>query len=98
MFSPIGEALLPKIVMQFKKLERLHGGRHEVVLTSARPLEKAIIAEVKKKVGENSGIKEVIDPQVLGGVRILINDEIIIDGTLKSRIEKTVEQLLKVVA
>jgi F0F1-type ATP synthase delta subunit len=90
-------ALLPKILMQFKKLERTKAGRHEVVLTSARPLEKSVIADVKKKVGENSGITEVVDPQVLGGVRILINDEIIIDGTMKSRINKMVEQLVKVV-
>jgi F0F1-type ATP synthase delta subunit len=88
-------ALLPKILMQFKKLERNKAGRHEVVLTSARQLEKSVIADVKKKVGENSGIKEVIDPQVLGGVRILINDEIIIDGTLKSRIQKMVEGAMR---
>jgi F0F1-type ATP synthase delta subunit len=88
------KALLPKILMQFKKLERTKAGRHEVVLTSARPLEKSVIADVKKKVGENSGITEVVNPKVLGGVRILINDEVVIDGTLKRKIERTVEQLL----
>jgi F0F1-type ATP synthase delta subunit len=65
-----------------------------VVLTSARTLEKSVIADVKKKVGENSGITEVVDPKVLGGVRILINDEIVIDGTLKTRIQKMVESVL----
>ena len=89
-------ALLPKIIMQLKKLQKVHGGQHEVVLTSARPLEKATIEEVKKKVGANSNITEVIDPNVLGGLRVLINDEIVIDGTLKGRIDRTVQQLLKV--
>jgi F-type H+-transporting ATPase subunit delta len=89
-------ALLPKIVMQLKKLERSKAGQHEVVLTSARPLEKAVIADVKKKVGENSGITEVVDPSVLGGLKVLINDELVIDGTLKHRIERMTEQLLKV--
>lgn len=89
-------ALLPKILMQFKKLERSKAGRHEVVLTSARPLERSVVADVKKKVGEMSGITEVVDPQVLGGLRVLINDEFVVDGTVKARIERMVQQLLKV--
>jgi F0F1-type ATP synthase delta subunit len=90
-------ALMPKILMQLKKLERTKAGKHDVVLTSARPLEKQVIAAVKQKVGEKSEIREVVDDAVLGGVKILINDEVVIDGTLKTRIERTVEQLLKVV-
>lgn len=89
-------ALLPKIVMQLKKLERAKLGRHDVVLTSARPLSKAAVAEVKKKVGEKSGISEVVDPSVLGGLKVLINDEMVIDGTVKGRIERMKQQLLKV--
>jgi len=88
-------ALLPKIVMQLKKLERSKGGVHEVVLTSARPLEKTVIAEIKKKVGEGSHIKEVVDESVLGGLKILINDEMVIDGTYRARINKMVEAALR---
>lgn len=91
-------ALLPKIVMQLKKLERSKAGQHEVVLTSARPLEKAVIADIRKKVGENSKINEVIDASVLGGVRILIDDEVIVDGTMKSRIARLVEAVTKAVS
>lgn len=89
-------ALVPKIAVQLKKLERAKFGRHDVVLTSARPLTKEILAEVKKKVGADSGITEVVDPAVLGGLKVLINDELVIDGTYKSRIDRTVQQLLKV--
>ncbi len=88
-------SLLPKIAMQLKKLERAKGGRHEVVLTSARPLDKAVIKEVKAKVGENSGITEVVDPAVLGGLKVLINDEIVIDGTYKTRVSRLVESVIK---
>ncbi len=88
-------ALMPKIIMQLKKLERTKAGKHEVVLTSARPLEKATIAEVKQKVGENSQISEVVDASVLGGLRILIDDEVSIDGTMKSRITRLVETVTK---
>jgi F0F1-type ATP synthase delta subunit len=90
------KALLPKIIAQFKKLERTKAGRHEVVLTSARTIEKSVIADVKKKVGENSGITEVIDPKVLGGVRILINDEVVIDGTYRTRVRRMVEDVVRV--
>jgi F0F1-type ATP synthase delta subunit len=90
-------ALLPKIIMQLKKLERSKGGIHEVVLTSARPLEKAVVVEIKKKVGEGSHIKEVVDEEVLGGLKILINDEMVIDGTYKTRINRMVEAVIKAV-
>ena len=84
-------SLLPKIVMQFKKLERTHGGAHEVLVTSARPLEKTVLKEVQAKVGANSRIIEIIDPSVLGGMKVLVNDELVIDGTFKTRIARLVE-------
>ncbi len=88
-------ALLPKIIMQLKKLERTKAGKHEVVLTSARPLEKQVLAEIKQKVGEKSHIREVVDTTVLGGVKILINDEVVIDGTYRARIQKVVDLLTR---
>lgn len=88
-------ALLPKIMMQLKKLERTRVGRHDVVLTSARTLDREVVAEVKKKVGQQSNVVEVVDPSVLGGVRILINDEVVIDGTMKSRIARLVEAVTR---
>lgn len=90
------KALVPKILMQLKKLERATLGRHDVVVTSARPLEKSVLEEVQRKVGKNSGIREVVDPAILGGVKVLINDELVIDGTIQGRIDKVVQQLLKV--
>lgn len=86
-------SLFAKIAMQLKKLERSHAGAHEVVVTSARPLDKSVIAQIAEKVGKNSRIKEVIDPWVLGGMKVLINDELVIDGTLKTRIARMVGAL-----
>jgi len=87
-------ALLPKISMQLKKLERARAGTHEVVVTSARPIERSVLQEIGEKVGKNSRIKEVIDPWVLGGMKVLINDELVIDGTLKTRIARMAEALI----
>ena len=88
--------LFPKIAMQLKKLEQSRAGAYEVVVTSARPLDRSILKQIGEKVGKNSRIEEVIDPFVLGGMKVLINDEIIIDGTYKTRISKMVEQIIKV--
>ncbi len=88
-------SLVPKIAMQLKKLERAKAGRHEVVLTSARQLEKSVISEIKARVGSSSTLTELIDPDVLGGVKILINDELVIDGTYKTRIARMVEAVVK---
>lgn len=87
-------ALLPKIVLQFRKLERAKAGRHEVVVTSARALEASALEAIKKKVGAKAHIQQVVDPSVLGGLKVLINDEIIVDGTYTSRTRRLVEALL----
>jgi F0F1-type ATP synthase delta subunit len=55
------------------------------------------VVEIKKKVGEGSHIKEVVDEEVLGGLKILINDEMVIDGTYKTRINRMVEAVIKAV-
>ena len=81
-------ALFAKIAMQIKKLERAHAGAHDVVVTSARQLDRSVIKEIGEKVGKNSRIREVIDPWVLGGMKVLINDELVIDGTYKTRIAR----------
>ena len=88
-------SLFSKIAMQLKKLERSHAGSHEVVVTSARPLEVSVLKQIGEKVGKNSRIKEVIDPWVLGGMKVLINDELVIDGTYRARIGRMVEQVIK---
>ena len=87
-------SLFSKIVMQFKKLERANAGSHEVVVTSARQIDRSVLKQIGEKVGKNSRIKEVIDPWVLGGMKVLINDELVIDGTLKTRIARMTEALI----
>lgn len=89
------KSLLSRIIAQFKKLERTRGGSHEVVVTSARPLEKSVIKDIAARVGTKSPIKEVIDPTVLGGMKVLINDETVIDGTYRTRIARLVESVTR---
>ncbi len=87
-------SLFSKIAMQLKKLERAHAGAHDVVVTSARGLDASVLKQIGEKVGKNSRIREVIDPWVLGGMKVLINDELVIDGTLKTRIARMAEELI----
>lgn len=89
-------SMLSRIIAQLKKLERSRGGAHDVVVTSARPLERSMIKEIEKKVGGKSNIQEVIDPLVLGGIKVLINDELVIDGTYRARIARLVETMMRV--
>ena len=88
-------SLFAKIAMQLKKLERSKAGAHDVVVTSARALAPSVLQQIGEKVGKNSRIREVIDPWVLGGMKVLINDELVIDGTLKTRIARMTEALIK---
>jgi F-type H+-transporting ATPase subunit delta len=58
-------------------------------ITVAKPLESAQIARLEKALAAQHGgsirINEVVDPSILGGMRVQIGDEII-DGTVSNRI------------
>ena len=58
-------------------------------ITVAKPLEPAQIARLEKALAKQHGssirINEVVDPNILGGMRVQIGDEII-DGTVSNRI------------
>jgi F-type H+-transporting ATPase subunit delta len=58
-------------------------------ITVAKPLESAQIARLEKALAAQHGgsirINEMVDPSILGGMRVQIGDEII-DGTVSNRI------------
>ena len=69
----------------------ISGDVKEAELVSTFPLksaEKALLLEqLKKKVGKSIQIKEKVDPELILGFRLTVGS-VVIDGTLKNRIEE----------
>ena len=85
---------LPKILRHFKLLERRLDGKHGVELITATEPSQGLIKEIVSKLGEHTDIQTKVDSSVLGGVKLIIDDETVIDGTFKSRVEQLVRGML----
>jgi F-type H+-transporting ATPase subunit delta len=93
----IGRAAdLPKITDRFVGLAAQQR-KHEVAeVRTAVPLDdasqKRLAEALSKTTGKQVEIKVIVDPSVLGGVVARIGD-LVIDGTVRSRIEQLKEQI-----
>ena len=82
----------------FDHLTDMHRGVEEITIVSATPLEpaqkQAIVDGVKRfSEYQNLGVKELVDPAVLGGIRVRLGDHIVIDGTLAHRLDQLRDEL-----
>lgn len=60
----------------------------KVVIASAAPVAPKTRQEIKRIVGRNAFWQETIEPGLLAGLKILINDEMLIDATGKRQVER----------
>jgi F0F1-type ATP synthase delta subunit len=80
--------------------QRLHSQLPVVTVTTAIELSAAEQSEIERIVGKKIGAAEykiAIDPSVLGGIKIVIDNEEF-DGTLKGKLQTLRQVLLKKVA
>lgn len=73
----------------------LHGASLVVVVT-ARPLSQAqrteLAGQLERITGHSVDLREIVDPAVLGGVRVQLRDEVI-DGTVARRLDQARQTL-----
>ena len=89
---------LLEIFEDFNSLANEYRGVKEGLVYSAMPISEKEIDKITKKISEIEGcpieLKNIIDPSLIGGVKVVINDHIY-DGTLKHHIENMKLTLLK---
>jgi len=84
-------AALPEISKQFDEIKNSLEGSAEVLITSAFPMGeddvKNLISSISKRFG-NKNLKPTvtIDPELIGGVRVQVGDEVL-DTSVKSRLD-----------
>lgn len=84
-------AALPEVARQFRELANAAGGRSDARIFSAFPIGDAELAELKvvleKRFGRKLETHVQIDPELIGGVRVEVGDEVL-DTSVKARLQQ----------
>ncbi len=80
--------LLPKIVAKAEKLLREKIGIRKVTIEIARQVKKPLEHLAKKFIQKSDILEEKINPDLIAGVKIIVNDEEQFDGSLKRKLQK----------
>jgi F-type H+-transporting ATPase subunit delta len=82
--------LLPHIRALFEELKREHEGVLEATVISALPMSddqvKPLLAALEKKFGRKVTAQVEVDPELIGGARIVVGDKVI-DATVRGRLD-----------
>lgn len=82
-------ALLPEISTMFHQKKNAHEGVQDALVTSAFPLDadakSRLIGDLEARFGIRLNVSVEIDPELIGGVRIAIGDEVI-DASVRGKL------------
>ena len=76
------------IVKETERLDRAKRGLYKVELISPVKVSPRIKEEIEKTLDKKIDFIEKIDPAAYAGLKILVEDELLIDATAKTQIEK----------
>ncbi len=84
-------AALGEVAAQYRVLVNARGGVSDAVIQSAFPIEPAQLAEVvatlEQRFGRQLSARVEIDPTLIGGIRVVVGDEVL-DTSVKARLQK----------
>lgn len=84
-------AALPHVAEQFHHLLSADSGVSDATVFSAFPIEPAGLADLQavlqKRFGRQLEVTVIIDPELIGGVRVVVGDEVL-DTSVKARLER----------
>lgn len=82
--------LINKIIEKIEEIDKEERGVVEVEVTGVKEIDKEKIRNI---IGEKAEIKQKIDPTLIAGLKIQIND-LLIDGSLKAKLNKLRQSLI----
>jgi F-type H+-transporting ATPase subunit delta len=90
-------AAVPDIAERFEQLKTRAENKVKVKLTAAVPVGESLTREVKasleRRLGRGVEIETAVDPSLLGGAVVQADDRVI-DGSIRSRLQRLAEQLM----
>ena len=83
--------VLPEIASQFRALKNTQSGSSDAIVYSAFALEASALADLgatlQKRFGRSLNFKVQLEPELIGGVRVVVGDEVL-DTSVKARLEQ----------
>jgi F-type H+-transporting ATPase subunit delta len=84
-------AALPEIAAQFNALVKSRSGTSDATIESAFPIDAAqlpqVVAALEKRFGRKLNANVVLDPALIGGIRVVVGDEVL-DTSVRARLDK----------
>jgi F-type H+-transporting ATPase subunit delta len=84
-------AVLPEIADQFRQLKNAQAGAFDATVYSAFDIDAVALAELagvlEKRFGRKLNLKVELQPELIGGVRVVVGDEVL-DTSVKARLEQ----------
>lgn len=84
-------AVLPEIASQFRALKNAQSGSSDAVVYSAFPMDATALSDVaamlEKRFGRKLNASVVLEPELIGGIRVVVGDEVL-DTSVKARLEQ----------
>ncbi|MES2363934.1 MAG: F0F1 ATP synthase subunit delta [Pseudomonadota bacterium] len=84
-------SVLPEISSQFRALKNAQSGSSDATVYSAFALDGAALADLaatlEKRFGKKLNLKVELEPELIGGVRVVVGDEVL-DTSVKARLEQ----------
>jgi F-type H+-transporting ATPase subunit delta len=84
-------ALLPEIGVQFHELKNASAGAADATITSAFELADGqvgpLVAALEKKFGRKLNPTVTVDPSLIGGVRVVVGDEVL-DTSVRAKLQQ----------
>jgi F-type H+-transporting ATPase subunit delta len=91
------EELLPSVFLAYAEVMEREEALLRIEVQTATPLAPEVQAEIAQKLGKATGrplrLEAVVRPEILGGMRFLI-DSTLIDASVRSRLEKLQKKML----
>ena len=82
-------SLLPEIAQQFRELKNAHESTADAEIVSAFPMNDGqladLVAALQKKFGRKLNASVKVEPELIGGVRVVVGDEVL-DFSVKNRL------------
>jgi F0F1-type ATP synthase delta subunit len=81
-------AKLPAILREAENLYIKRQGLEKLKIESASPLSEETVQSIQKTLPRGSHVITKVNPKLLGGLTLLVNDSLFIDASAKTRLEK----------
>lgn len=90
------EPLLPEIVRQYGVLQRQARGAEPLAIATAKPLQgeelRSLVARLEKIYGKTFDVQTQVEPDLIGGVRVMMGDRRV-DGSVAGRLDELTRTL-----